>query len=343
MHIPDNYLSPATCAVTAVIAAPVLLFSIKKVQSELPREKIPLLGVAAAFSFLFMMFNVPLPGGTTGHAVGGTLIAILLGPWSAVLSVSVALVIQAFLFGDGGILALGANILNMAIVLPLTGYAVYRVIRAFLRPWGENKAGLVGAALGSYLALNLAALFAAIEFGVQPLLFHGADGTPLYCPYPLSISIPAMLIPHATVAGLVELFFTLSVLSFIRRVAPDVEESVLPSSGTAPGTAPRLGKVYALLVILIVATPLGLLASGTAWGEWGTDEIAHVTVSGSQPLGFVPPGMQHGFSFESPFPDYSVPGLGDVFGYVLSAVAGAATLIILFKLLSAFGDRTKKV
>ena len=252
---------------------------------------------------------------------------------------AVALVIQAFLFGDGGILALGANILNMAIVLPLTGYAVYWLLRTlFSRSQGENRASLVGAGLGSYLGLNLAALFAAIEFGIQPFLFHGADGAPLYCPYPLSVSIPAMLIPHLTVAGLVELFFTLSVFSFIRRVAP----SFMDLGYGVPGNTPRLGKVYALLVTLIVATPLGLLASGTAWGEWGTDEIAQTAADGTKPLGFIPQGMQKGFSFESLFPDYSIPGIGSVPGYIFSAVAGAAILIILFKLLSTVVVRTKK-
>ena len=104
MHIPDNYLSPSTCVVMAGAMTPVLVHSVKKVKKEIPKEKIPLLGIGAAFSFLLMMFNVPLPGGTTGHAVGGTLIALLLGPEAACISVTIALFIQALLFGDGGIL-----------------------------------------------------------------------------------------------------------------------------------------------------------------------------------------------------------------------------------------------
>ena len=120
MHIPENYLSPSTCGVLGAVMVPIWLLSIRKVKETVPREKLPLLGVAAAFSFLAMMFNVPLPGGTTGHAVGGTLIAILLGPYAACLSVSVALLIQALFFGDGGILAFGANSFNMAFALPFT-------------------------------------------------------------------------------------------------------------------------------------------------------------------------------------------------------------------------------
>jgi len=119
MHIPDNYLSPLSCAVTAGVAAPVLAYSVKKVKEAVRdnREMAPMLGVASSLSFLMMMFNVPVPGGTTAHAVGSVLLAILMGPYAASISVSVALILQAFLFGDGGILALGANILNMAIII----------------------------------------------------------------------------------------------------------------------------------------------------------------------------------------------------------------------------------
>ena len=118
MHIPENYLSPATCGVMGAAMVPVWAHAVKKVNEELPKDKIPLLGVGAAFSFLGMMFNVPLVGGTTGHAVGGTLIALLFGPNAACIAVSIALLLQAIIFGDGGILAFGANCFNMAFVLP---------------------------------------------------------------------------------------------------------------------------------------------------------------------------------------------------------------------------------
>ena len=101
MHIPDNYLSPQTDAVMAVAMVPVWVHCIKKVRATLDREHVAFLGICAAFSFLLMMFNVPLPGGTTGHAVGGALIALLLGPEAAAIAVSVALALQALLFGDG--------------------------------------------------------------------------------------------------------------------------------------------------------------------------------------------------------------------------------------------------
>ena len=125
MHIPDNYLGPATCAVMAIAVAPAWIVSAKKVAKDLPKEKIPLLGIGAAFSFLIMMLNVPVPGGTTAHAVGGPLLAVL-GPYAACLSISTALLIQALVFGDGGILSFGANSFNMAFVIPFLGYFVYK-------------------------------------------------------------------------------------------------------------------------------------------------------------------------------------------------------------------------
>ena len=129
MHIPENYLSPSTCAVMTAAMVPVWTYSVKKVKEEIPKVKMPLLGIGAAFSFLGMMFNIPLPGGTTGHAVGGTLIAILTGsPSAGCIAVTISLLIQALLFGDGGILAFGANCFNMAFILPFLGFAIYKLI-----------------------------------------------------------------------------------------------------------------------------------------------------------------------------------------------------------------------
>ena len=196
MHIPENYLSPSTCGVLGAVMVPIWLLSIRKVRETMPREKLPILGIAAAFSFLAMMFNIPLPGGTTGHAVGGTLIAILFGPYAACLAVSVALLIQALFFGDGGILAFGANCFNMAFVLPFTGYFLYHGLKKVI------PSETIDAGIGAYAGINAAAFCAAVEFGIQPLLFTDGAGQALYCPYPLWISIPAMMIGHLTLFGL---------------------------------------------------------------------------------------------------------------------------------------------
>ena len=323
MHIPENYLSPSTCAVMGAAMLPVWYMAVAKVRKQMPAEKMPLLGIAAAFSFLGMMFNIPLPGGTTGHAVGGTLIAILFGPWAAWLAVSVALFIQALFFGDGGILAFGANCFNMAFVLPFAGYAVYRLLRQKLT---SARGNLIAAGAGAYVGINLAALCAAIEFGVQPLLFTDAAGHALYCPYPLWISVPAMLAGHLTLFGLAEIIFTSGVLAYVQRTSPELLRADRAGSGKS---------LYALAAALIVCTPLGLLAAGTAWGEWDPEELAGQDFLG-QVLGYTPAGMENGFSYEALFPDYSVTALPDAFGYILSAVIGTALLVIIFKVLASF-------
>ncbi|MBQ7247518.1 MAG: cobalt transporter CbiM [Lachnospiraceae bacterium] len=342
MHIPENYLSPATCAVMGAAMIPVWVHAVKKVKEELPSEKIAMVGVGAAFSFLGMMFNVPLVGGTTGHAVGGTLIALLFGPNAACIAVSIALLLQAVLFGDGGVLAFGANCFNMAFVIPYVGYAVYKlVIRA---SGGEAKAKMgrriLGAAVGSYIGLNAAALCAAIEFGIQPLVAHDASGAALYCPYGLEVAIPAMMIPHLAVAGIVEAVFTVAIYTFVRRTSPDL--TYLPGAAAdandLTGKADDVPKksripVFALVAVLIAATPLGLLATGTAWGEWGADEIAEVVTDGSA-LGYTPAGLENGWELNAPMPDYSLEGMGEVTAYILSAVIGTALLVIIFKLFS---------
>src|SRR5262249_48888081 len=203
MHIPDGYLSPSTCVVLYAAGMPFWYAALQRVKRLLNTKVVPLLSIFAAFSFVIMMFNLPLPGGTTGHAVGVGIAAIVLGPWASIIAISVALVIQAFLFGDGGITALGANCFNMAVIGSLTAYGSYRVIAAKSALGSRRR--VIAAGIAGYLAINAAALCAAIEFGLQPMLFRDASGTPLYAPYPLGIAIPAMMIGHLTIAGLAEL------------------------------------------------------------------------------------------------------------------------------------------
>ena len=331
MHIPENYLSPVSCGVMGAAMVPVWVHAVRKVNKEVPKEKIPLLGAAAAFSFLAMMFNVPLPGGTTGHAVGGTLIALLFGPNAACLAVSVALLLQAVIFGDGGILAFGANCFNMAFVLPFVGYGIYRLLMG--KSGRTSKARpYIASALGSYVGLNAAALCAAVEFGIQPMLFKDAAGNALYCPYDLSVAIPAMMVPHLLVAGVIEAVFTVAVYALVRKTAPDLTYERIAEAPGKDGLKRRI-PIFALIAALIAAVPLGLLATGTAWGEWGADEIANVVVNG-KPLGYTPAGLEKGWSLNVLMPDYALEGMNEVVAYILSAVIGVALLIILFKLLS---------
>jgi len=173
-----------------------------RVRNRVKTRNVPTLAVLAAVCFLIMMFNVPIPDGTTAHAVGGALVAILLGSWASVIAVSVALAFQALLFGDGGVLAYGANVFNMAIVLPSVSYGLYRLISGKATLTSPRRA--VAGFIGGYVGLNTAALCAGIELGIQPTLFHDANGAPLYSPYHLSQAVPAMLLAHLLVAGIAE-------------------------------------------------------------------------------------------------------------------------------------------
>ena len=214
MHIPDGYLGPPTYIAGFAAIIPIWSLAAKKVKETFETRRVPLLAISAAFSFLVMMFNIPIPGGSTGHAVGAVLIAIAVGPWGACMAVSIALIIQALLFGDGGITAIGANCFNMAFVMPFTGYYLYNGLG---RAFGEGKGQAIAAAFASYVGINIAAFFAALEFGIQPLLHTGPDGHPLYCPYPLSATIPAMMGEHLMLFGFVEALVTGLVVFYLQK------------------------------------------------------------------------------------------------------------------------------
>src|SRR5271167_2261302 len=155
MHIPDGYLSPSTCAALFAGAAPFWFVALRKMKRALHTQAVPLLSLAAAFSFVIMMFNLPLPGGTTGHAVGVGIATIILGPWASILAISIALAIQAVFFGDGGITTLGANCFNMAIVGSLVAYAVYRLAAGHAALTSSRR--VIAAALAGYAAINASA------------------------------------------------------------------------------------------------------------------------------------------------------------------------------------------
>ena len=215
MHIPDGYLSPATCGVFGAVMIPIWTIASRAARKTLRVRQVPFLAIGAAFSFVIMMFNVPIPGGSTGHAVGGVLVAILLGPWAACIAVTVALVIQALLFGDGGITAIGANCFNMAFVLPFVGYYVYRFISSD-SPAGSRRR-VIAAGTGAYVGICVAALCAGIEFGIQPLLYDTTNGQTLYCPYGLNVAVPAMILGHLVLFGWVEMIVTALVVKYLQK------------------------------------------------------------------------------------------------------------------------------
>ncbi len=220
MHIPDGYLGPATSGVFYAVMIPLWMAASRIVKKTLNARQVPLLAIGAAFSFVIMMFNIPIPGGSTGHAVGGVLVAILLGPWAAMIAITVALVIQALLFGDGGITALGANCFNMAVVIPFVGVGTYRLI-AGGAPL-ESKRRVIAAGLAGYIGLNAAAILAGVEFGLQPVLSQSAAGQALYCPYGFRIAVPAMAGEHLLIFGWVEALVTALVIKYMQKQAPEL-------------------------------------------------------------------------------------------------------------------------
>ena len=217
MHIPDGYLSLKTYIPLTVAFVAIATVAVKKVKHEISAHDIPYLGMAAAFSFIIMMFNLPVPGGTSGHAVGSAVIAILFGPWAATIAISVALIIQALIFGDGGITAIGANCFNMAIFMPFTAYYIFRLLNN--RSTKKLRVS-VSAFLSGYLSLVLAAILTAVELGIQPLIASTADGKALYCPYGLKVAVPAMAAGHMLIFGIVEGILTSLILSYFLKNDP---------------------------------------------------------------------------------------------------------------------------
>jgi cobalt/nickel transport system permease protein len=230
---------------------------------------VPLVAIGAAYCFVVMMFNVPVPDGTTAHAVGGVLVACLLGPWAAVIAVSTALLIQALFFGDGGVLAYGANAFNMAVVMPFVGYAIYKLATRGASLTSPRRA--LAAGIGGYVGINAAALLTAVEFGLQPELFHRADGTPLYAPFHLAQAVPTMMFAHLVVAGTVEFALTSAVIAYLQRANLPLmrinHRNVRVDGDGADAPAVRWRFVVIGLGVLAVLTPIGLLAPGSAFGE----------------------------------------------------------------------------
>lgn len=220
MHIPEGYLGPQTYGAAYAVMAPIWVIAGRMVERTLSARMVPLLAIGAAFSFVIMMFNIPVLGGSTGHATGAALIAILLGPWAATLAVSVVLAVQALLFQDGGITALAANCLNMGVVLPFSSYAVYRLLA--LRAPVRSLRRTLAAGVAGYVGLNLAAVTTAIMFGIQPLIARSADGRPLYCPFGLSVAVPAMAAEHLLLFGFVEGIVTAVALAYLARTEPEL-------------------------------------------------------------------------------------------------------------------------
>jgi cobalt/nickel transport system permease protein len=293
MHIPDGFLSFLVAAILWIVSIIVVGYSLKRVSKDIGERKVPLMGVLAAAIFAGQMLNFAVAGGTSGHLMGAAIATILLGPWSAVLVMTSVVSLQALIFQDGGLLALGANIFNMAVIGVAVSYAVFTTIRklAGARPWGI----FVGGFLAAWLSIFITSLAAALE-----LAFSGTS--------PANIAVPTMAGIHALI-GVGEGLITLGVLAFIYSARRDLLD--IGESNTVGGWAIWLTGI-AIALLLAVASPL---ASSHPDGlEWVAEQ-----------KGFL--GTAQGPLYNI-VPDYVLPGVNNqALATVLAGVLGV--LIVL--------------
>jgi len=207
LHIPDGFLNLSAIAISWLISVGLIALALNKVQADYQERAVPLMGVCGAFIFAAQMINFPIPGGTSGHLLGGTLAGALLGPWAGTLVMVAVFVVQSVFFQDGGLTALGANILNMGVIGTFGGYYLYRTIRFAI---GRNKT--LGLTIGASVAAWVSVVVAAIATAIQ-LAFSGT--------VPLSIALTAMVSWHVII-GIGEALITVVALSFVWRTRPDL-------------------------------------------------------------------------------------------------------------------------
>lgn len=214
MHIPDGFIGPGTSAVTGAVALSGMALCVRRAAGTLDEKRVPMAGLAAAFIFAVQMLNFPVAAGTSGHLLGGVLAAVLVGPWAGALCVGVVLMVQALMFADGGLSALGLNVVNMALVGSLVGYVVFVAVRRFLPPTRSSVSLAAGIAAG--LAPNLAALAFMVQYAAG-----GNDAAPF------GTVLGAMLGVH-TLIGIGEGIITAMTVSSVLAVRPDLVHGWVP-------------------------------------------------------------------------------------------------------------------
>jgi cobalt/nickel transport system permease protein len=298
MHLFDGFLNASTCASAGVVAGGACAWAARQVRAEIGDRVVPLMGVMSACIFSAQMVNFPILFGASGHLLGGVLAAIVLGPWAGVLAMSVVLVVQCLLFNDGGLTALGANIVNMALAGSLGGYVVYALVRRLIRsPSGD----VAGAVVASWFSVQLAAALCALE-----LWWSGT--------YPLATVLPALLIIHSFI-GVGEALITGTVVAFLTSVKPSMLYA-LRHEEQRPAATWQLA-MAGLGVALFVAFCLSPLASAAP------DGLEHV----AEQLG---PVEQAPVPTLVPLPDYQVTALGGL--WIATSVAGVIGTIVVFAL-----------
>lgn len=213
MHIPDGFLDAKTWVSLDVVSFGAVSYAVRKTSEVLEEKSVPMMGVMAAFIFAAQMLNFPVFGGTSGHLLGATLAVVMLGPWPAVLVMTAIFVIQALFFQDGGLLALGANVFNMAVVAPLAAYSIYSIIKRLV---SGDRGILVGVFVASWVTVVLAAALTAIELTVS--------GTTS-----LLIALTSMISVHAVI-GLGEAMITMTIVAFVLQVRRDMVPGARPAT-----------------------------------------------------------------------------------------------------------------
>lgn len=208
MHIPDGFISPQTYVPSYVVAAGAWAYAARRLKRGIREETIPLIAVMTALAFALSMIAVPLPGGTSVHATMIGLLAVLFGVWASFLAISLVLLLQALLFAMGGVTSFPVNALAMGLV----GSAAARLSLALLRRW-SMRAALFAA---GWFAVVIPAVVVAIALGAQPHIAHRADGTPLFFPFGLRITLPAVVLPHLLL-GVGEGILTVLVFQFVSK------------------------------------------------------------------------------------------------------------------------------
>jgi cobalt/nickel transport system permease protein len=300
LHVPDGFLSLPIALLCWGIAAVLLSIAVRQAQDTLDERQIPLMGVMAAFIFAAQMINFPVAGGTSGHLLGGALAAIVLGPWAGMLVMTSVIAVQALLFQDGGLLVMGANILNMGLLTALIGFGLYR--------------GVVGQSRGVRLAVaGVAAWLSVMAAALATALQLWLSGTSA-----LGIVVPAMLGVHAFI-GIGEALITVAALAFIMQVRPDL---LVEAEGEARGGR---GWVVAGLIVAVVVVLLAPLASANP------DGLERVAID----MGFIEQGTDAPYEILA---DYTVPLLGEtslstIVAGLIGALVVAAVAVIVVRLL----------
>ncbi len=238
-HIPDGLLSPPVIVGAAALSAGVLAVAARRSRAELRDRQAPLLGAATAFVFAAQMFNFPLGAGTSAHLLGGVLVAVVVGPWAAILALFAVLLVQALLFQDGGIAALGANTLNMAVLGAGGGWLVYRWVLALAGPGPRRR--LAAAGVAAFLSAVAIGLAVALELGLSGIV-------------PLGPAIVAVGGAHVLV-GIAEAALTVGILGMVLRSRPDlVVAPEITARGRVVATVGAVAAVVALTAAVFASS-----------------------------------------------------------------------------------------